>query len=125
MGVLRNVAIAVLTLSLLVFVALFGRLPALRNTPIGLLHRVLLVHIPTACRNADNLLTGGRATYHLALIGNYLVHENHPVIMVCLSFLHSQPEILTNNRSSGWPSSQALSLSSSLQAGHGCPLGIA
>lgn len=99
MGVFKNILIAVLLISFITFVALFGRLPAFRyviystlaalteknlrsNGPIGFLHRLVLIIIPSAFCRLDNLLTGGRMIKSFERIGHYLLNENHPLILV-------------------------------------------
>ena len=103
MGTVRNIAIAVLVLSFFTFVAFFGRLPALRyhrcsislyfthsqldrNTPIGILHRVLWVHIPRGFRAADERLTNGRLSASVGRLAHTLWNDRHPVVMVRLVF---------------------------------------
>jgi len=82
MGTVQNIAIAVLLISFLTFVAFFGRLPALRNTPIGALHRILWIHIPQALRTVDKLLTKGRLSTFISTVAHTLWHDKHPVVVV-------------------------------------------
>ncbi|TAQ85460.1 hypothetical protein B7494_g6204 [Chlorociboria aeruginascens] len=82
MGAVRNVAVAVLLISFLTFVAFFGRLPALRNTPVGFLHRVLWIHIPRGFRAVDQRLTQGRFSSMVARIAHTLWNDRHPVVMI-------------------------------------------
>ena len=82
MGALRNIAIAVFAISLLTFVALFGQLPALRRTPIGLLQRILCLHLPNGLKKLDHLATGGRVTSKSKRLGHYLFYEKNPVVLV-------------------------------------------
>ncbi|KAF2680889.1 palmitoyltransferase swf1 [Lentithecium fluviatile CBS 122367] len=82
MAFARAIAIFTITVSLLTFVAFFGRLPAFRNTPIGFLHRLLVLHIPSALRNLDIKLTNGRITNGGARLGHYLMNDKHPVVMI-------------------------------------------
>lgn len=99
MGLVRDVAIVVLAISLVTFVAFFGRLPAFRyvfyavlpsdkadfrrrNTPVGFLHRVLWIHTPRLCSGLDRVLTGGRLSASASRIGNYLFYEKHYVVTV-------------------------------------------
>ncbi|KAJ9640474.1 palmitoyltransferase swf1 [Coniosporium tulheliwenetii] len=82
MGSLRNIALFVLTVSALTFIAFFGRLPALRNTPIGFLHRVLWIHIPKSARRLDARLTGGRLSSSGARLSHYLLYEKHPLVII-------------------------------------------
>ncbi|KAF2415594.1 zf-DHHC-domain-containing protein [Tothia fuscella] len=81
MGAIRNIAIFVLVVSFVTFVAFFGRLPAFRNTPIGALHRVIWVHIPNFLRRIDAVLTGNRLSSSLSRFGNYMLYEKHPIVI--------------------------------------------
>ncbi|KAF2260689.1 zf-DHHC-domain-containing protein [Lojkania enalia] len=78
----RMIAIFTVTISLLTFVAFFGRLPAFRNTPISFLHRLIVVHIPSTLRRLDVLLTNGRITGGSGRLGRYLMYDKHPVVMI-------------------------------------------
>ncbi|KAL9099472.1 MAG: hypothetical protein Q9163_005035 [Psora crenata] len=98
---LKDIALLVLVLSSIVFIALFGRLPALRKTPIGLLHRALWYTVPAALRNIDSRLTGGFSGSFLRRVGHYLMDENHPLVLALfipasfprISSLHYLPVI--------------------------------
>lgn len=89
MGVIRKIALAVLFISAVTFVALFGRLPALRKTPIGLLQRVLCVHIPKGLKAVDQRVTGGWTTVKGRKLGRYLFYEQNPVVLVRRCILYS------------------------------------
>ncbi|KAL3412098.1 spinocerebellar ataxia type 10 protein domain protein [Aspergillus fumigatus] len=82
MGLLRTVAIAILGVSAFTFVALFGRIPALRKTPIGLLHRIICIHIPNVLLYFDSHLLGSRLSYCWNRTGTYVLHENHPLVLI-------------------------------------------
>ncbi|KAJ4344978.1 palmitoyltransferase swf1 [Ascochyta clinopodiicola] len=82
MGLARTLLLVALTVSFFTFVAFFGRLPALRNTPIGFLNRLFIVHIPAFLRRVDVKLTNGRITGGSARLGHYLMHDKHPVIVI-------------------------------------------
>ncbi|KAL2002813.1 hypothetical protein VTN02DRAFT_5856 [Thermoascus thermophilus] len=101
MGVLRNVALVVLGISFLTFVALFGRLPALRKTPVGFLHRAIWIYIPNGLIYVDSRLLGGRALYCWNRSGRYLMHENHPLVLIFFVALLSISEVLFVP--SAWP----------------------
>ncbi|KAF1850232.1 palmitoyltransferase swf1 [Cucurbitaria berberidis CBS 394.84] len=82
MTLARNIIVFTVTVSLVTFVAFFGRLPAFRNTPIGFLHRLLIVYIPSALRNLDLKLTNGRITNGGFRLGHYLMHDKHPLVVI-------------------------------------------
>ena len=82
MSVLRSIVVAVFALSFIVFVALFGQLPALRKTPIGWLQRALCLHLPNAAKAVDRRVTGGQITRRSTRLGNYLFYEKNPVVLV-------------------------------------------
>ena len=100
MGMIQKLIIVVFAVSLITFVALFGRLPALRSlpgrslvkerpllnrlrkTPIGLANRLIWVKLPALLLNLDIHLTGGRCTFYLQRGGHYLMNENHPLVLV-------------------------------------------
>ncbi|KAM3069651.1 palmitoyltransferase swf1 [Clarireedia jacksonii] len=94
MGTIRNVAGAVLTLSFFTFVAFFGRLPALRNTPIGSLHRVIWVHIPRGFKALDKRLTNGHFSAYVGRLAHTLWHDRHPVVMIFFILLLAVSEIM-------------------------------
>lgn len=89
MGILKNIALAILALSLLTFIALFGQLPALRKTPIGWLQRALCRHLPNGLRAIDGRATGGRITLKSKRLGRYLFYEQNPVVLVGLYLLRN------------------------------------
>lgn len=78
----RNTIILVVVISLFTFIALFGRLPALRKTPIGFSHRLLCIYIPNAFRRFDTRYTGGRLNTNLARLANYLFHQKNPLVLL-------------------------------------------
>ncbi|KAK6597534.1 DHHC zinc finger domain-containing protein [Botrytis cinerea] len=94
MGTVRNIAIVVLVISFFTFVAFFGRLPALRGTPIGSLYRVLCVHIPRGFRAADERLTNGRLSTSVGRLAHTLWNDRHPVVMIFFILLLSVAEIM-------------------------------
>ncbi|KAL9110479.1 MAG: hypothetical protein Q9227_005023 [Pyrenula ochraceoflavens] len=77
---IKTIIISILSLSALVFVALFGRLPVFRKTPIGALHRLLRLHIPRSLARLDRALTGGCLTRTLHATNHYLLYEPHPLV---------------------------------------------
>ncbi|KAH7397338.1 palmitoyltransferase swf1 [Pyrenochaeta sp. MPI-SDFR-AT-0127] len=82
MTLARNIIIFTVSVSLVTFVAFFGRLPAFRNTPIGFLHRLLVLHIPSILRTLDLKLTNGRITNGGSRLGHYLMHDKHPLVVI-------------------------------------------
>lgn len=74
-------------LSFIVFIALFGRLPLFRRTPIGWMHRFLMQTIPNALMKIDDVVTGKRVTRTITRLYNYLMHERHPVVMIIFVML--------------------------------------
>ncbi|KAJ4308411.1 palmitoyltransferase swf1 [Neodidymelliopsis sp. IMI 364377] len=53
-----------------------------RNTPIGFLNRLFVLHIPNFLRRLDITLTNGRITSGSSRLGYHLMHDKHPVIVV-------------------------------------------
>ncbi|KAF1349747.1 DHHC palmitoyltransferase-domain-containing protein [Delphinella strobiligena] len=84
---LRNAIIAVIVISSFTFIALFGRLPALRKTPIGLLQRILCIHIPSGFRRLDGKYTGGRLNRSISGLTHYLLYQKNPVVLLLFLFL--------------------------------------
>ncbi|KAK5002662.1 hypothetical protein LTR28_011135, partial [Elasticomyces elasticus] len=82
MGSLRNIALAVLAISLITFVALFGRLPALRKTPVGGLQRLLCQRLPALLHALDVRISGGRMTAVCSRLVDYLLYKKNPVVLV-------------------------------------------
>ncbi|KAI4765093.1 zf-DHHC-domain-containing protein [Aureobasidium sp. EXF-3400] len=78
----RNTIILVVVISLFTFIALFGRLPALRKTPIGFSHRLLCIYIPNGFRRVDTRYTGGRMNAGIARLTNYLFHQKNPLVLL-------------------------------------------
>lgn len=104
MGFIRTVALVILGISGLTFIALFGRLPAFRydvdltfkvcvvdhlfslhrRTPIAFLHRLVWKHTPNGIAYCDNLLLGGRLLNCCNNAGSYVWNENHPLVLVSI-----------------------------------------
>ncbi|PYH45094.1 uncharacterized protein BP01DRAFT_296992 [Aspergillus saccharolyticus JOP 1030-1] len=87
MGLLRTIALVILGISGFVFVALFGRLPAFRKTPIGFLHRALWIHIPNGFAYFDDRLFSGRLFSCCSRAANYVLNENHPLVLIFFASL--------------------------------------
>jgi hypothetical protein len=84
MAVFRKILIAILVISLITFVALFGRLPALRRTPIGWLQRALCLHLPNTLKAVDQKTTGGKLSVKSKKLGQYLFFQKNPIVLVSL-----------------------------------------
>ncbi|ROT34882.1 DHHC zinc finger domain-containing protein [Sodiomyces alkalinus F11] len=82
MGIVRTIALIVLGISFFVFVLFFGRLPALRRTPIATLHKWVFLHIPHGLVALDEVVTGRRLTRSLARFIDYMIHDRHPTIVI-------------------------------------------
>jgi hypothetical protein len=83
----RNTITLVVVISLLTFIALFGRLPALRKTPIGFSHRLLCIYIPNGFRRVDANWTGGRMNRAIAVLSDYLFHQKNPIVLLLFLLL--------------------------------------
>ncbi|GAB1315657.1 palmitoyltransferase swf1 [Madurella fahalii] len=94
MGVIATIALVVLGISFMVFVTFFGRLPALRRTPIAWLHRVIWVHLPNGVLGLDQRLSGGRVTASCVRFGNYMMYDKHPTILIFFIVLLVGGEVL-------------------------------
>ncbi|KAK7931544.1 palmitoyltransferase SWF1 [Apiospora marii] len=94
MGVIAKIATVVLTISFLTFVAFFGRIPALRRTPVAWLHRVLMVHIPNAILFLDRRFTGGRVAESLSRFGHAAFYGRHPTVLIFFLLLLSVGEYM-------------------------------
>ncbi|KAJ5328009.1 Zinc finger DHHC-type palmitoyltransferase [Penicillium brevicompactum] len=94
MGALRTVALVILAISLFTFIALFGRLPAFRKTPVAFLHRVLWVYLPNSIAVVDNRLCGGRVMRCWNRSGSYILKENHPLVLIFFTSLMVIGEIV-------------------------------
>lgn len=86
------------------FVLFFGRLPALRyvstqetadrfksssgtrRTPVGALHRLLMIHIPRFLFSLDQKITNGRVYASGAETLRFVMNERHPTVLVSLEF---------------------------------------
>ncbi|KAF3388525.1 Palmitoyltransferase swf1 [Penicillium rolfsii] len=82
MGTLRTVALVILGISAFVFIALFGRLPIFRKTPIAFLYRLLWVYLPNGIAFVDSRLLGGRLVRAWSRSGSYILRENHPLVLL-------------------------------------------
>ncbi|OTB09325.1 hypothetical protein M426DRAFT_315893 [Hypoxylon sp. CI-4A] len=94
MGALGQIALGVLAITFMTFVAFFGRLPALRHTPIAWLHRAIWVYLPNAILALDQRLTSGRLTTSLKRFGTYIMYDRHPTVLIFFILLLSGGEYL-------------------------------
>jgi hypothetical protein len=121
MAIIRNTLIGVLVISLITFVALFGRLPALRKTPIGWLQRLLCLHLPNTLKTIDRKATGGKLSVKGKKLGHYLFFQKNPIVLVSLSKpLTIRLDVHTILRSSTYSSSPGVPFSSSTTVLSGC-----
>ncbi|EQK98338.1 DHHC zinc finger domain-containing protein [Ophiocordyceps sinensis CO18] len=79
---LKWVMVFVICLSFIVFVTFFGRLPALRRTPVAALHRLIWIRLPSALYALDTKLSSGRLSRWLLRFGNCMMHDRHPTVVV-------------------------------------------
>ncbi|KAL7759856.1 hypothetical protein ACKLNR_009946 [Fusarium oxysporum f. sp. zingiberi] len=82
MSPLKKLILLILFISFMVFVAFFGRIPALRRTPIAALHRLIWIHIPNLIARVDQVLTGGRVSSYLSRFSNLMLHERHWTVVI-------------------------------------------
>jgi len=82
MGVLTKILLVILVISSFTFIALFGRLPAFRRTPIGFLARLFCDYIPRWLYRFDYRLFGGRNTRTLRSLANYLFFKRNPLVLL-------------------------------------------
>ncbi|KAE8151208.1 hypothetical protein BDV25DRAFT_128977 [Aspergillus avenaceus] len=87
MGLLQTVALVILGISGFTFIALFGKLPAFRKTPVGWLHRAVCIHLPNGIASIDDRFLGGRLLSCWDRSGNYILHENHPLVFIFFATL--------------------------------------
>lgn len=91
---LRWALAAILAVSFAVFVTFFGRLPALRRTPIGLLHRLLWIHIPSVLLAVDDRVASKRISKSFSRFGHFLAHDRHPTVVIFFLVLMAGGEYL-------------------------------
>ncbi|KAL4978635.1 hypothetical protein BDW66DRAFT_164393 [Aspergillus desertorum] len=101
MGLLRTIALVILGFSAFIFTVLFGKLPVFRKTPIGLLHRVIWIHIPSGISYLDAQLLGGRILRSWSRAGNYIFYENHPLVLIFFTAILVVGEVIFIP--SAWP----------------------
>jgi hypothetical protein len=82
MGTFKLVLVGILALTFMVFVTFFGRLPALRNTPIAGLHKLIWIHIPNATMAVDQRLTSGRISRSVKRSFNFMMYDRHPTVVI-------------------------------------------
>lgn len=101
MGAVRNVAIGVFVISFMTFVALFGRNPSLRSTPVGALYRLICKTLPRWLRELDERLTRGRLNASTARLWHHLMYERHPTVLIFFIALFAISELIF--LPSAWP----------------------
>ncbi|KAF3905275.1 hypothetical protein ABW21_db0206223 [Orbilia brochopaga] len=79
---LRDILAGILALSFVVFVALFGHVPALRRTPIGWGYTLIWKTVPGWLTRVDMAVTGGLIVRSVKNLFNYLLYEKHPLIQL-------------------------------------------
>ncbi|KAI4110904.1 MAG: hypothetical protein LQ339_000906 [Xanthoria mediterranea] len=79
---IKQVGVAIALFSLLIFVVLFGQTPACRKGPVGILSRFIRFKIPDLLIRTDAICTGGRLSKYLEILFDYLINQNHPVILM-------------------------------------------
>jgi hypothetical protein len=89
-----------------------------RHTPIGSLHRVLWIHTPNLFYRVDSTITGGRFSSSFSRLGQYLLYEKHPIVLVRFHITSNHLWKLTHHSSSSSASSLAPYLFSSPKPGH-------
>ncbi|KAH6610619.1 hypothetical protein Trco_000639 [Trichoderma cornu-damae] len=94
MDPLKKIILVILAISFMVFVTFFGRLPALRKTPVAWLYRLIWIHFPGLVLSIDQALTSGRVTRSLAWIYNRLMHDRHPTIVIFFVLIMAVSEYL-------------------------------
>ncbi|KAH7206717.1 hypothetical protein DER44DRAFT_665541 [Fusarium oxysporum] len=73
MSPLKKLILLILFISFMVFVAFFGRIPALR---------LIWIHIPNLIARVDQVLTGGRVSSYLSRFSNLMLHERHWTVVI-------------------------------------------
>ncbi|KAI0887785.1 zf-DHHC-domain-containing protein [Annulohypoxylon maeteangense] len=94
MAAFTKIVLVVLAISFMTFVAFFGRLPALRHTPIAWLHRAIWVYVPNAVLAVDQRLTSGRLSTSLGRFGRYIMYDRHPTVLIFFVLLLSVGEYM-------------------------------
>ena len=64
----------------------FRSLPGTRRTPIGALHRLLMIHIPRFLFYLDQKISNGRVYASGAETLRFVMNERHPTVLVSLEF---------------------------------------
>ncbi|KAK4238011.1 DHHC palmitoyltransferase-domain-containing protein [Achaetomium macrosporum] len=82
MGTIATIALALLGICFMIFVTFFGRLPALRHTPIAWLYKLIWVLIPNGAASLDQRISGGKIFTSCSRLGNYLMYDRHPTILI-------------------------------------------
>ncbi|KAK0617458.1 DHHC palmitoyltransferase-domain-containing protein [Immersiella caudata] len=94
MGTLTTIVLIILGISFMTFVTFFGRLPALRRTPIAWLYRLIWVKLPAGVLALDQRLTSGRVTSSCSRLGNFIMYDRHPTVLIFFFLLLSVGEYM-------------------------------
>ncbi|KAK9473391.1 DHHC palmitoyltransferase-domain-containing protein [Dipodascopsis tothii] len=78
---LKTLAWAIAVFSLLVFIVLFGQLPAFKDTIVGRAHVLLWQRLPAAAVSLDRRLTGGRLSTGMVSGAKHLVNDKNWAIV--------------------------------------------
>lgn len=82
MGTFGTIVLIILFISFMTFVAFFGRLPALRQTPVAWLNHFIWTTLPASLLALDRKLTSGRLSSSMQRFGNYMLYERHPTVLI-------------------------------------------
>ncbi|KAK9454134.1 DHHC palmitoyltransferase-domain-containing protein [Dipodascopsis uninucleata] len=85
--ILHYVVIFIVLFSTLVFIVLFGRLPAFKGTAVGKLHVLLWHSFPALLVDIDKKLTNGRITSSVSIWTSYLINEKHWGVSIFYTFI--------------------------------------
>ncbi|ODQ52600.1 zf-DHHC-domain-containing protein [Saitoella complicata NRRL Y-17804] len=70
------------TVSILVFIVLFGQLPAFGAGPLGAANRFILHDIPSCLSSLDRRICGGKLCPIVMSIGDGLMNKKHPLVLI-------------------------------------------
>ncbi|KAF2857634.1 zf-DHHC-domain-containing protein [Piedraia hortae CBS 480.64] len=90
----NGMLLAVVGISALTFIALFGQLPALTKSPIGWMYRMLCIHVPGGMKAADRRISGGAVAARLSRLNEYLFYEKNPIVLIVFLFVLTGSSLL-------------------------------